>query len=232
MASYPLGFGGVAVWPMLPAVVIGCTGGPSRAGTAWRGFAGQGSAVAFLDAYVRSDGQVTRPDQGGDTVREGQAYGLLLVEVTGKPAVFGRIWQWTQDHLQLPSGLFAYHADAAGRVLSTEAASDADLLIAWALLRSHGPGAVAWHQAGRRVGAAVLAHEVTTGPGGTPVLAAGPWATGRPASLDPSYCALPVLTDLAQLTGDWRWRRLAYEAVTLTSRLSAGGRICRRTGRS
>jgi endoglucanase len=80
--------------------------------------------------YVLPDGRVTRPDQGNDTVSEGQAYGLLLAEAAGKPAVFGRIWRWTQVHLQLPSGLFAYHANSAGRVISTQPASDADLLIA------------------------------------------------------------------------------------------------------
>jgi len=57
----------------------------------------------------------------------------------------------------------------------------------WALLRYQGPAAAERHQAGQQVAAAVLRHEVTTGPGGTPVLTAGPWATGRPASLDPSY---------------------------------------------
>jgi endo-1,4-beta-D-glucanase Y len=109
-------------------------------------------------------------------------------------------------------------------VLSSQPASDADMLIAWALLRYTGPGAAAFHRAGRRVAAAVLAHEVTTGPGGTPILAAGPWATGRPASLDPSYWSLPALNGLAALTGDPRWHRLAAGAVTVTSRLTQAGR--------
>jgi endoglucanase len=57
-----------------------------------------------------------------------------------------------------------------------------------------------------------------------PVLTAGPWAMGRPASLDPSYWALPALTGLARLTGDQRWQQLASAAVTLTGRLTGGGR--------
>ena len=183
------------------------------------------AARAFLSAYAQPDGRVTRPDQGGDTVSEGQAYGLLLAEVTGHHATFGRIWRWTRDHLQLPSGLFAYHADAAGRVLSAQPASDADLLIAWALLRYRGPGAAALHADGRRVAAAVLAHEITTGPGGTPVLAAGPWATGRPASLNPSYWSLTAMNNIATLTGNPRWRRLAAGAVALTRHLTQGGRV-------
>jgi endoglucanase len=184
----------------------------------------QTAVAAFLATCVQPDCRVYRPDQGGDTVSEGQAYGLLLAEVAGQPAVFGRIWQWTQDHLQLHGGLFGYHADAAGHLLSAQPASDADLLIAWALLRYQGPDAAERHQAGQQVAAAVLRQEVTTGPGGAPVLTAGPWATGRPASLDPSYWALPALTGLARLTGDQEWQQLADEAVALTNHLTAGGR--------
>jgi endoglucanase len=210
----------LAVALMVAATVAGCAGGASgdSAGQVQR------SATAFLAAYVLPDGRVTRRDQGGDTVSEGQAYGLLLAEVADQPGMFGRIWRWTQDHLQLPSGLFGYHANAAGRLLSTGSASDADLLIAWALLRYQGPDAPERHQAGQRVAAAVLAHEVIAGPGGTQILAAGPWATGSPASLDPSYWALPALTSLAQLTGNQQWQRMANEAVALTGRLTAGGR--------
>ncbi|MHB1594007.1 MAG: glycosyl hydrolase family 8 [Streptosporangiaceae bacterium] len=203
--------------------LAGCAGADAG-GRVAQGGAAQRAATGFLGSYVRPDGRVTRPDQGGDTVSEGQAYGMLLAEVAGRPAEFSRIWRWTREHLQLPSGLFAYHANAAGHVLSREPASDADLLIAWALLRYQGPAAATWHRDGRRVLAAILAHEVTTGPGSMPVLAAGPWATGRPASLNPSYWSLPALTGLARLTGNPRWQRLASDAVSLAGRLTGGGR--------
>jgi endo-1,4-beta-D-glucanase Y len=186
--------------------------------------AGQ-AAATFLTTYVQPDGRVNRPDQGNDTVSEGQAYGLLLAEATGNDHQFNLIWQWTRVHLQLSNGLFAWHANAAGQILSPEPASDADLLIAWALLRYQGPGAVALHRDGRRVANAVLAYEVTAGPGGMPVLTAGPWATGNPATLDPSYWSLPALTGLAQLTGDREWQQLADSALLLTRQLTQGGRL-------
>jgi endo-1,4-beta-D-glucanase Y len=218
-----------AMWLVLVLVLVlavsvaGCTGS-SGDGASAPSHAGHGLAAAFLAHYVRPDGRVARPDQGNDTVSEGQAYGLLLAEAAGEPGVFGRIWRWTQDHLQLPSGLFGYHANPAGQLLSTQPAADADLLIAWALLRYQGPDSTAWHLAGRKVAATVLAYEVTVRPDGMPVLTAGPWATGRPASLDPSYWALPALTGLARLTGDRRWQLLASAAVTLIGRLTGGGR--------
>ncbi len=208
--------GVTCVSPALAAT--GCGGASASAGT--RSVA----AARFLTGYVRADGRVVRRDQGGDTVSEGQAYGMLLAEANGDHAAFGRIWRWTRAHLQLGDGLFAFHADAAGQVVGNQPASDADLLIAWALLRYRGPRSAAYHRAGRRVAAAILAHEVTNGPGGGPVLTAGPWATGRPASLDPSYWSLPALLGLAGLTGDSQWRRLAASAVTLTRSLTQNGR--------
>lgn len=166
---------------------------------------------------------MVRTDQGGDTVSEGQAYGLLLAQAAGDDATFARIWQWTAAHLERSDGLFSYHADASGHVVDPEPASDADLLIAWALLRSSGPNAAAYHQDGRKVAAAVLANEVTRLPDGNPVLAAGPWATGRPATLDPSYWSLPAMHQLAALTGDSQWSRLESTAVSVTAQLTNGG---------
>jgi endoglucanase len=203
----------------LAAAAAGC-GGAATA-TSPR----QQAAARFLAKYARPDGRVVRPDQGGDTVSEGQAYGMLLAEVAGDDAAFRRIWGWTHDHLRLRSGLFAFHASAAGKVVSPQAASDADLLIAWALLRYHGPSATTMHGAGRQVAAAILAHEVTTGPGGTPILAAGPWATGRPASLDPSYWSPQALQGIAQATGGQQWRRLADGTVALMRQLTRDGRL-------
>ena len=211
------------------AVAAGCAAIAMAAGGCGSSPAGAGpapqTATGFLAAYAQPDGRVIRPDQGGDTVSEGQGYGMLLAETAGDNGAFIRIWTWTHDHLQLGDGLFAWHADATGKVVGTQPASDADLLIAWALLRYSGPGAGAMHRDGRRVASAILAREVTTGPGGVPVLTAGPWATGRPATLDPSYWSLTALNGLGQLTGSQEWGSLATGAVTLTSELTNGGQL-------
>ncbi|HEX4661305.1 MAG TPA: glycosyl hydrolase family 8 [Streptosporangiaceae bacterium] len=182
------------------------------------------AAARFLRSYATPDGRVVRLDQGHDTVSEGQAYGMLLAEINGDHAQFRRIWQLTRDHLQLPDGLFAWYTDAAGQVVGLDPASDADLLIAWALLRYRGPGAATLHQDGRRVAAGILANEVITGPGGMRVLIAGPWANGSPATVNPSYWSLTAFHGLEQLTGSNEWHRLAVSAVRLTRELTHGGR--------
>jgi endoglucanase len=152
---------------------------------------------------------------------------MLLAEVAGDYDAFQRIWLWTHRHLQHRDGLFSFHTNAAGKVNARHPASDADLLIAWALLRYAGPQAAVWHRAGRRVAHAILAHEVASGPGGMLVLAAGPWASGSPAgsTVNPSYWSLPAMESLARLTGNNAWHRLVVSAVTLAGQLSQTGRL-------
>jgi endoglucanase len=203
----------------LTVALVSCGGGhDGKHGTATHPAAAPASVRAFLRDYVRPDGRVDRPDQGGDTVSEGQAYALLLAQVAGDGAAFARIWGWTRDHLRTRDGLFSFHADASGHVLDRQPATDADLLIAWALLRDKNH-----HADGRRVASAILAHETVAAPGAGRLLAAGPWATGRPATLNPSYWALPALRDLARLTGDARWRDLAARVVPLTRQFTGYG---------
>jgi endoglucanase len=182
------------------------------------------AARAFLSSYVDGDGRVVRRDQGGDTVSEGQAYALLLAEAAGDQATFDRVWIWTRSHLQEPDGLSAFRANPDGTVADPQPASDADLLIAWALIRSTGPRAAEYHREGRRVAAAVLAHE-TVRRGATLMLAAGPWATGQPVTLDPSYWAPAAFEQLADVTQDWRWRDLGDGTIALSTELTSGGRV-------
>lgn len=178
----------------------------------------------FLDRYVRADGRVARTDQGNDTVSEGQAYGMLIAEAAGEPALARRIWAWTRDHLQRPDGLLSWHADSSGKVLDPQSAADADLLAAWALVRYQGQDAGALHADGRRLAAAVLAHETTTA-GGHLVLAAGTWATGQPPSLDPSYWSPQAYAALARATGDPRWRALGTALLPAVQAVTPGGAL-------
>ena len=152
------------------------------------------SAQAFLDRYVDADGRVVRRDQGGDTVSEGVSYALLLAQVAGDETVERRVWQWAEDNLRRDDGLLSFLTDAAGQVIDEQAATDADLVTAWALGRSDQPELRA-DAAG--VLAAVEQHTVVSRSPG-PLLTAGPWATGDPATLNPSYWVLPALRATAR----------------------------------
>ncbi|HEX3805069.1 MAG TPA: glycosyl hydrolase family 8 [Solirubrobacteraceae bacterium] len=181
------------------------------------------AAKAFLRTYVKHDGRVTRPGNDDDTVSEGQSYGLLLAEVAHRPATFAQIWRWTASHLQQPDGLLAWHANSSGAVLSKTPATDADVLTAWALSRASGPGSSEYHAQARRMASAILANEtIKKGP---LLLAAGPWGTGSPGSLDPSYWSPLAFDGLAKFTGDSRWTALARSSSVYIRALTANGSL-------
>jgi endo-1,4-beta-D-glucanase Y len=177
-----------------------------------------------LAHYVTADGRVIRHDQGGDIVSEGQAYGMLIAELAGDSATAQRIWSWTQQHLQRPDGLLSFHANADGSVLDPQSASDADILIAFALLRYNGPAESALHGDGKTIAAAVLALEMTQLPDGTPVIVAGPWAVGAVATIDVSYWMPAVYDKLAVFIGDQKWSRASSGAVRLLQQLTDNGK--------
>jgi endoglucanase len=181
------------------------------------------AAADFLDRYVDEDGRVVRHDQGGDTVSEGQSYALLLAQVAQDRDTFRRVWEWTRSNLLRPDGLLASHADGE-RVLDRNPASDADLVTAWALLRAAGPGAAELRRAGRRMAGAVLEREIAAPPA-PELLAAGTWATGTPASLNPSYWSLPAFAALSEATGEARWEELGTASVTALRALTEEGRL-------
>jgi endoglucanase len=178
------------------------------------------AARAFLSAYGTSSGRVARTDQGGDTVSEGQAYGMLAAAAVSDRRRFDQIWSWTQAHLQQSNGLFAFHW-ADGHVTDPQPASDADLDTARALLvgacRFGDPSLRA---AAVRIGRAVLARE-TARAGSLDVLLAGPWANkGSYLVFNPSYVDPLTLTALARATGDSRFSALAAGGRTLVDELT------------
>jgi len=192
-----------------------------RPDTAGRAAAARAASDDFLDRYVEPDGRVVRRDQGGDTVSEGQAYALLITVATGDRARFARVWTWTAQHLQRPDGLLSWHW-ADGHVVDPEAAADADLDAARALVfaaeRFDEPS---YLDQAQRIGGAVLDQETAT-LGGRLVLVAGPWARQPPVRLNPSYIAPQTFTALAGVTGDRRWMQLIDSGVADLRELTAG----------
>lgn len=175
-----------------------------------------GAARSFLDGYVDPDGRVVRRDQGADTVGEGQAYAMLTAAAIGDQARFNLVWGWTQANLQRPDGLLAFHWQA-GRVVDPQAAADADLDAARALMLAGCRFRRAdLRAAAGRIGRAVLAHETSRR-----VLAAGPWAIRRRRTVfNPSYLDPRTLIALGHLTGDHRYAAVAREGRRLIGALA------------
>lgn len=189
---------------LIAAVVLaGCGGGPPA-----------GSAEAFLDRYVRDDGRVVREDQGGDTVSEGQAYGLLLSVAAGDETRFARIWDWTRSNLRGSDGLLAWRW-ADGHVVDDEPAADADLDAARALaLAADRFREPRYRDASRALVRAIVRHETTWAADRT-VLVAGRWARGT-AVVNPSYWSPRAFQELG-------FEKVAESSRQLTERLLSSG---------
>ena len=176
------------------------------------------AAERFLDRYVTADGRVQRIDQGGDTVGEGQAYGMLLAAAAGDAQRFDAIWGWTKANLRRPDGLISF-LWRNGHVQDPQAASDADLDASRALLvaacRFNRP---ALRQEALALGKAILKKE-TASVQGTPVLTAGPWATTAPVTVNPSYFSPATFAALRAASGDSRWDGLATSSRAITGEL-------------
>jgi len=179
------------------------------------------SAQHFLDRYVARDGRVSRIDQGGDTVGEGQAYGMLIAAAIGDSRRFNTIWQWTQKNLERPDGLISF-LWKNGKVLDPQAASDADLDASRALLvascRFHQP---ALKQQALHLASAIMRIEVGSARfNGDPVLTAGPWAISPPpVTVNPSYFSPASFALLQSASGDRAWAGLAASSRAITSDL-------------
>lgn len=183
------------------------------------------AAQHFLDRYVDADGRVVRIDQGGDTVGEGQAYGMLLAAAIGDSQRFNTIWSWTQSNLRRPDGLISF-LWRDGHVVDPQAASDADLDATRALLvaacRFQRPSL---RQQALALGNAIMRVEVASFQG-APVLTAGPWAVTPPITIDPSYFSPATFEALRAASGDAEWSSLAASSRSITSELMpAPGRL-------
>ncbi|MGZ4201401.1 MAG: glycosyl hydrolase family 8 [Thermoleophilaceae bacterium] len=180
------------------------------------------SAQRFLRRYVMPDGRVSRIDQGGDTVGEGQAYAMLMAAAIGDEKRFDLVWDWTKANIRRKDGLLAF-LWKDGKVVNADAASDADLDTVRALLaascRFNRPEL---RKEALSLARSIMRNETVVTRPGTVVLVAGQWARKPPITINPSYFSPATFSQLFTLTHDVRWGTLAATGRTLTSILMEG----------
>jgi endoglucanase len=192
---------------------------PARASLDGRREEALAAGDAFLDRYLQPSGRIARTDEGGDSVSEGQAYGMLIALAVDDEDRFRHIWSWTDEHLQRDDGLLAWRW-ADGGIADDEAAADADLLAAAALaLAGARFGDADLTADARLINDAILAHEVLT-VGRSPVLVAGPWAA-QTRTVNASYLSTPAMSMLWDTLSEQRWGPIAAWSRTVLEGLTA-----------
>ena len=157
---------------------------------------------SYCRHFIKGDGQVIIPEEGGGTISEAQAYALLRAVWANDPTVFNRVYSFTYEKLsrvrthgdsllawrwgRLPGGSWG--------VLDANSATDGDLDYALALVLAHRRGWRAppnlpdYREEARRVQADILAKEVVALPEGDVLLTPGNWHELKPPYLvNPSY---------------------------------------------
>ncbi|WP_438942882.1 cellulose synthase complex periplasmic endoglucanase BcsZ [Paraburkholderia piptadeniae] len=175
----------------------------------------------FLQQFVSADGRVIDVGSADErTVSEGQAYALFFALVANDRASFDRLLRWTEVNLaegdlatHLPAWLWGRRTDGEFAVLDANAASDADLWIAYALLEAGALwGERSYFARGALLARHVLDAETAYVPGLGLTLLPGPVGFHPEPDLwrvNPSYSPPQVLRGIGtRLPSDARWARV------------------------
>ena len=180
----------------------------------------------FKQLYLSQDGRIidaSSPQQV--TVSEGQAYALFFALIGNDPQTFKTVLEWTTNNLaqgdltrSLPAWRWGRDDDGTWHVLDSNAAADADLLIAYTL----GEAGRLWSEAsyatlGRALASRILREEVASIPGLGATLLPGPrgFVDEQVWRLNASYVPLQVVRGISRQTDDQSWREIARSSERL-----------------
>jgi endo-1,4-beta-D-glucanase Y len=157
---------------------------------------------SYCRHFIKPDGQVALPEEGGGAISEAQAYALLRAVWANDAPVFNRVYAWTYNHLSrahtqgdsLLAWRWGRRPDGSWGVVDANSATDGDLDYALALVLGvqkgwRAPAGLPDYAAeARRIQAAILAREVVALGNGELLLTPGNWhETAPPYLVNPSY---------------------------------------------
>jgi endoglucanase len=152
----------------------------------------------FVERFVQADGRIIDLTFDGKSTSEGQSYGLFFALVANRPDQFATLLNWTSANLangqlgeKLPGWLWGKRDDGTWGLKDANAASDADLWIAYSLLEAGRLWKEPRYEAlGRRLLALIAKHEVVDAGKAGVLLLPGPVGfvlAGNRYRINPSY---------------------------------------------
>ena len=179
------------------------------------------SWAEWKERYVTTQGaggalRVRMPGYGKDnSSSEGIGYGMLLAAYLGDRPVLDGLWRYAKRYHNR-RGLMSWEVDPAGRVPDSNAATDGDQDMAFALVRADARWG-GYRADARALIDSLMAHTVEPG---TYVLKPGDvWGGSRVTN--PSYFAPAYYRVFAAYTGDRRWERVIDANYGVLARLTA-----------
>lgn len=188
----------------------------------------------FVSRFVQADGRVIDITFERKSTSEGQSYGLFFALVANDRARFDSILKWTSDNLaagqlgkKLPAWLWGLRDDGSWGVKDENAASDADLWIAYSLLEA----ARLWKapdyaDTGHKLLALIRRHEIAQAGSAGPVLLPGPVGfqldKGR-FWLNPSYYPDFMFRYLAAVDPKGPWQAVWDSYHRMTPKVFSAG---------
>lgn len=186
--------------------------------------------TAWRDHFVTRQGRVVDTGTGGISHSEGQGYGMLLAVAAGDRATFDRLWGWTRANLMVrEDSLLAWRwePDKRPAVADMNAATDGDILVAWALTEA----GEAWSDEALKVAARRSAVEIgrkliVMKGEHAPFLLPGPAgfsASDRPDGplTNPSYLVFPAFERLPLAAPEVDWAALSRSGMALLRKAGA-----------
>jgi endoglucanase len=174
---------------------------------------------SYAARFIDGQGRVFDPKGDTRTTSEGQAYAMFFALADNDRTRFDRVLAWTRDNLaqgdletHLPAWLWGKNKDGEWKTLDPNAASDADVWIAYTLVEA---GALWKHPGYANLGEKMLAliakSEVTSLPGFGLMLMPGPAGFQHDQSwtLNPSYLPVFLFERLASVDPAGPWREIA-----------------------
>jgi endo-1,4-beta-D-glucanase Y len=178
---------------------------------------------SFAQRFLSPDGRVIDLDAEDRTTSEGQAYGMFFALVANDRERFDRMLAWTIDNLSrgdlgagLPAWFWGGTREGKWAVLDSNAASDADLWLAYALLEAGRLWESDVYSAlAARLQRNIVTSEIVPAPGFGVVLLPGPrgFVLGAGAyKLNPSYLMPQLVLRMARSFPDGPWAAV-YEGI-------------------
>ncbi|MET0388135.1 MAG: cellulose synthase complex periplasmic endoglucanase BcsZ [Polyangiales bacterium] len=188
----------------------------------------------YAEHFISSDGRVIDRSDRDRTTSEGQAYGMFFALIAGDRERFAELLAWTERNLaqgslreHLPAWHWGQRPEGGWGVVDPNAASDADVFIAYTLLEAARAWQLPEYRAlGLALAARIANEEVIQVAGLGAVLLPGPQGfVGEQGAvrLNPSYLVLPVLRKLAAADPSGRFAEVVRSSRRVLLEAAPGG---------